>query len=56
VVPQNDVPAAARRPIRYTGAYSSDLAPEQRAEALRIRRIEFASAGAMRKPKEAIAA
>ena len=34
----------------------SDLAPEQRAEALRIGRIGFASAGAKRKPKEAIAA
>jgi hypothetical protein len=34
----------------------SDLAPEQRAEALRIGRIGFTSAGAKRKPKEAIAA
>jgi hypothetical protein len=37
-------------------ALRSDLAPEQRAEALRIGRIGFASAGARRKPKEAIAA
>ncbi len=37
-------------------ALRSDLAPEQRAEALRIGRIGFASAGAKRKPKEAIAA
>jgi hypothetical protein len=34
----------------------ANLAPEQRAEALRIGRIGFASAGAKRKPKEAIAA
>jgi len=34
----------------------SDLAPEQRVEALRIGHIGFASAGAKRKPKEAIAA
>jgi hypothetical protein len=34
----------------------SDLAPEQRAEALRIGRVGFASAGARRKPKQAIAA
>ncbi len=37
-------------------ALRSDLAPKQRAEALRIGRIGFASAGAKRKPKEAIAA
>jgi hypothetical protein len=37
-------------------ALRSDLAPEQRAEALRIGRIGFASAGAKRRPKEAIAA
>src|SRR5260370_42318711 len=37
-------------------ALRSDLAPKQRAEALRIGRIRFASAGAKRKPKEAIAA
>src|SRR5258708_3966160 len=37
-------------------ALRSDLAPEQRTEALRIGRIGFASAGAKRKPKEAIAA
>jgi hypothetical protein len=37
-------------------ALRSDLAPEQRPEALRIGRIGFASAGAKRKPKEAIAA
>jgi len=37
-------------------ALRSDLAPEQRAEALRIGRIGFASAGARRKPKQAIAA
>jgi hypothetical protein len=37
-------------------ALRSDLAPEQRAEALRIGRIGFASAGSKRKPKEAIAA
>jgi hypothetical protein len=34
----------------------SDLGPEKRAEVLRIARIGFASAGAKRKPKEAIAA
>jgi hypothetical protein len=34
----------------------SDLAPEQRAEALRIGRIGFASAGAKRKRREAIVA
>jgi hypothetical protein len=37
-------------------ALRSDLAPEQRLEALRIGRIGFASAGAKRRPKEAIAA
>jgi hypothetical protein len=37
-------------------ALRSDLAPEQRAEALRIEPIGFASAGAKRKPKAAIAA
>jgi hypothetical protein len=37
-------------------ALRSDLAPEQRAETSRIGRIGFASAGAKRKPKEAIAA
>jgi hypothetical protein len=37
-------------------ALRSDLAPEQRAEALRIGRIGFTSAGAKRKPKQAIAA
>ncbi len=37
-------------------ALRSDLAPEQRAEALRIGRIGFTSAGAKRKPTEAIAA
>ena len=37
-------------------ALRSDLAPEQRTDALRIGRIGFASAGARRKPKEAIAA
>jgi hypothetical protein len=37
-------------------ALRSDLDPEKRAEALRIGRIGFASAGAERKPKEAIAA
>ncbi len=37
-------------------ALRSDLAPEQRTEALRIGRIGFASAGAKRKPKETIAA
>jgi hypothetical protein len=37
-------------------ALRSDLAPEQRVEALRIGRMGFASAGAKRKPKEAIAA
>jgi hypothetical protein len=37
-------------------ALRSYLAPEQRVEALRIGRIGFASAGAKRKPKEAIAA
>jgi len=34
----------------------SDLAPERRAEVLRIGRIGFASAGAKRKPQEAVAA
>ena len=37
-------------------ALRSDLTVEQRAEALRIGRVGFASAGAKRKPKEAIAA
>jgi hypothetical protein len=37
-------------------ALRSDLAPEQRAGALRIGRIGFASAGAKRRPKETIAA
>ncbi len=37
-------------------ALRSDLAPEQRTEAPRIGRIGFTSAGAKRKPKEAIAA
>jgi hypothetical protein len=37
-------------------ALRSDLAPEQRAAALRIGRVGFASAGAKRKPKAAIAA
>jgi hypothetical protein len=37
-------------------ALRSDLAPERRVEALRIGRIGFTSAGAKRKPKEAIAA
>ena len=37
-------------------ALRSDLTAEQRAEALQIGRIGFASAGAKRKPKEAIAA
>ena len=37
-------------------ALRSDLTPEQRAEALRIGRIGFASAGPKRKPKKAIAA
>jgi len=37
-------------------ALRSDLGPEKRAEALRIGRIGFASAGAKRRPKEAIAA
>jgi len=37
-------------------ALRSDLTAEQRAEAIRIGRIGFASAGAKRKPKEAIAA
>jgi hypothetical protein len=36
--------------------HRSDLSREQRAEALRIGRIGFASAGSKRKPKEAIAA
>jgi hypothetical protein len=42
--------------LKVVVALRSDLAPEQRAEALRIGRIGFASAGAKRKPKEAIAA
>jgi hypothetical protein len=37
-------------------ALRSDLTPEQRAEALRIGRFGFASAGPKRKPKKAIAA
>jgi hypothetical protein len=37
-------------------ALRSDLVPEQRAEALRIGRVGFASAGAKPKRKEAIAA
>jgi hypothetical protein len=37
-------------------ALRSDLAPEQRAAALRNGRVGFASAGAKRKPKAAIAA
>jgi hypothetical protein len=36
-------------------ALRSDLAPEQRAKALQIGRIGFASTGARRKPKESIA-
>jgi hypothetical protein len=42
--------------IKVVVALRSDLAPEQRGEALRIGRIGFASAGAKRKPKAAIAA
>jgi hypothetical protein len=42
--------------LEQVAALRSDLAPEQRAKALRIGRIGFASAGARRKPKEAIAA
>ncbi len=42
--------------LKVVVALRCDLAPEQRAEALRIGRIGFASAGAKRKPKEAIAA
>jgi hypothetical protein len=42
--------------LKVAVALRSDLAPEQRAEALRIGRIGFASAGAKRKPKKAIAA
>jgi hypothetical protein len=42
--------------IKVAVALRSDLAPEQQAEALRIGRVGFASAGAKRKPKEAIAA
>jgi hypothetical protein len=38
------------------GALRKDLTEEQKAQALRIGRIGFASAGAKRKPKEAIAA
>ena len=42
--------------INVVPAPRSDLAPEQRTEALRIGRIGFASAGATRRQKEAIAA
>jgi len=42
--------------IEVVAALRSDLTPKQRTEALRIGRIGFASAGAKRKPKEAIAA
>jgi hypothetical protein len=42
--------------LKVVVALRSDLAPEQRAAALRIGRIGFASAGAKRKPKAAIAA
>lgn len=36
---------------RLKGILRSDLTPEQKAEALRIGRIEFASAGATRRQK-----
>ena len=42
--------------IKEATPLRADLAPQQRAEALRIGRIGFASAGAKRKPKEAAAA
>jgi hypothetical protein len=42
--------------IEVVAALRSDLTPKQRTEASRIGRIGFASAGAKRKPKAAIAA
>jgi hypothetical protein len=42
--------------IKVIAALRSDLPVKQRAKALQIGRIGFASAGAKRKPKEAIAA
>ncbi len=42
--------------VETTPALRSDLTPKQRTAASRIGRIGFASAGAKRKPKQAIAA
>lgn len=46
---QRGTPAMTDKPTTTADKLRKDLTPEQRDEALRIGRIEFASAGAVRK-------